>query len=48
LEVENLALEVDLKKTSDDDIIAEFNKLSGDKLEFFNVFDEYKSYVHAA
>lgn len=48
LDIENLALEVELKRTEDDNLVAEFNKVKGDKLEFFNVYDEYKNYVHAA
>lgn len=47
LEIQNLALDVELKRTEDDQLIAEFTKLSGDKMEFFNVYDEYLTYVHA-
>lgn len=47
LEVEPLSINVEVKKAEDDSFVAEFSKLSGDKLDFFNVYDEYMTYVHA-
>jgi len=46
LEVENLALEVEVKKLDDDYFVAEFSKVSGDKYEFFNIYDEYVSSIN--
>lgn len=47
LEIESLALEVEVKKTEDEELVAEFTKISGDKLDFFQVYDEYTTYVQA-
>lgn len=48
LDIETLGFEVELKRTDDDNLIAEFNKVSGDKLEFFIAYDEYKNFAQTA
>jgi hypothetical protein len=47
LDIENLAFEIELKRLDDVNYIAEFYKLSGDKTEFFSVYDEFLSHVEA-
>jgi serine/threonine protein kinase len=43
-EIEKLALEVELKKIDDENYVAEFSKISGTKLDFYNIYDEFLSY----
>jgi len=44
IEVEPLSFEVELKKVDEDVYFVEFTKLTGDKYEFFNVYDEFVSF----
>lgn len=45
IEIEKLSLAVDLKRIDEENYIAEFTKFGGDKLEFFNVYDEFLTYI---
>lgn len=44
LEIERLSLEVELKKIDEDAYVAEFTKLGGSKLDFYNIFDEFLTF----
>jgi len=41
LEIENLSFDVEIKKVDQNSYFVEFTKLSGDKFEFFNAYDEF-------
>ncbi len=45
IDIEKLSLEVDVKRVDEDNYIAEFTKLGGDKFEFFNIYDEFLTYA---
>jgi serine/threonine protein kinase len=45
--LETLSFEVELRKIDDESYIVLFNKLSGDKLEFFNTFDQFVEFIEA-
>jgi serine/threonine protein kinase len=45
LEVEKLSFEVNLKKVDDENYVAEFTKLGGDKYEFFNIYDQFINFI---
>jgi len=45
LHIEPLAFIVELKNICDDSFSVEFTKISGDKYEFFDVYDEYIKFV---
>jgi serine/threonine protein kinase len=44
LEVENLVLEVELKRLDEESYVAEFHKLAGDKNDFYTVYDQFLSF----
>jgi len=43
-EIENLSISIELKKIDDDNHVIEFTKVTGDKFEFMNVYDEFVTY----
>jgi serine/threonine protein kinase len=45
IEIEKLSFSVDLRRIDEENYVAEFTKLGGDKLEFFNVYDEFVTYT---
>jgi serine/threonine protein kinase len=47
LNIEKLSIEIDLKRIDDENFVAEFTKLGGDKLEFFNEYNQFIEFTQS-
>jgi serine/threonine protein kinase len=45
VEIEKLTFEVDVKRIDEENFVAEFTKLGGEKAEFFEVYDEFVNFT---